>query len=186
MKTLITITAILLFTGAAFAQSETLASGSLTDNYLILSTKRIQTMEKELAEAGAKGFRVLYGAPTNQADMALFLKREDAKFDYKILATSRISTMEKELNDVGKEGFRLSPRTIIFKEGFLTAELVMVVEREKGRNQVFQYDLVEAAKEVNLQKKIDDAGSRGFLPVTMITLGKHVVVTEKIAGAMTP
>ena len=47
-------------------------------NYLILSTVKIQTMEKELGEVAAKGFRVLNGAPTATFDMALFLKRLDA------------------------------------------------------------------------------------------------------------
>ena len=55
----------------------------------------------------------------------------------------------------------------------------MVMQRDKTEKSAYAYDLVEAAKEVNLQKKIDDAGSRGFVPVTMITIGKHVVVTEK-------
>ena len=44
-------------------------------NYLVLSTKRIQTMEKELDDVGARGFRVLYAAPTAQYDMALLLTR---------------------------------------------------------------------------------------------------------------
>ncbi|HYG11864.1 MAG TPA: hypothetical protein VD835_18095, partial [Pyrinomonadaceae bacterium] len=46
--------------------------------YVVLSTKRIQTMEKELDEAAAKGFRVLYGSPTQQYDMAILLNRVQA------------------------------------------------------------------------------------------------------------
>ena len=89
--------------------------------YLVLSTKRIETMEKELDEVAAKGFRVLYGAPTQQFDMALLLKRvpeaKENPYSNKILATSRNKTMEKELNEVAVKGYRLLPRTIIFKQG---------------------------------------------------------------------
>ena len=42
-------------------------------SYLILSTKRLKTMELELNEASAKGYRVLYGAPTTSYDMAVLL-----------------------------------------------------------------------------------------------------------------
>jgi hypothetical protein len=183
MRHLLSLSFVLIFAAAVSAQSESVSAGSANDNYLILSTKRIGTMEKELAEAGSKGFRVLYGSPTQSADMALFLQKGDGPVDYKILATARISTMEKELNEAGREGFRLLPRTINFKAGFVTAEYVMVMQRDKSAKSIYAYDLVEAAKEVNLQKKIDETGARGFVPVTMITVGKHIVVTEKASPA---
>ena len=155
-------------------------------NYLILSTKRIQTMEKELDEVAAKGFRVLYGAPTIAIDMALFLLKTDnpdQPYSYKILATSRNKTMEKEINEQAAKGFRLLPRTMIFKQGFLTAEVVSVMEREFESKTIYEYKLIEAGKETKLQAKIDAARADGFEPVTMITLGDHVVVMEKISGA---
>ena len=151
--------------------------------YVVLSTKRIQTMEKELDEVSAKGFRVLYGAPTQQFDMAILLRRvqnpEQGTYSYKVLATSRNKTMEKELNEVAKQGYRLLPRTIIFKQGFLTAEMVMLMEREPNSTKTYEYKLVSAGKESKLHKKIDEAVLQGFSPVTMITIGDHVVVTEK-------
>lgn len=153
---------------------------------LILSTKRIQTMEEELDEVAAKGFRVIYGAPTITVDMALFLEKTqnpERPFNYKILATSRNKTMEKELNEFAVQGFRLLPRTIIFKQGFLTNELLTVMEREFESNVKYEYKLVQAFKEVKLQTKIDAARAEGFEPVTMITLGDNIVVMEKISQA---
>ena len=151
--------------------------------YLVLSTKRIQTMEKELDEVAAKGFRVMYGAPTQQFDMAILLRRiqdsGQAQYSYKILATSRNKTMQKELNELAKQGYRLLPRTIIFKQGFFTAEMVMIMEREPNSNKSYEYKLVTAGKESKLHKKIDEVIAEGFSPVTMVTIGDHVVVTEK-------
>ncbi|MCD9189563.1 MAG: hypothetical protein LUM44_24355 [Pyrinomonadaceae bacterium] len=151
-------------------------------NYLILSTKKIGTMEKELDEVAAKGFRVLYGAPTQQFDMALFLDKigkNESPYSYKILATSRNKTMEKELNEFASQGYRLLPRTIVFKQGFLTAELVMVMERAANSNKKYEYKLVEAFKETKLHKKIEESIAAGFNPITMITIGNHIIVTEK-------
>ena len=152
-------------------------------NYLVLSTKRIQTMEKELDEVAAQGFRVLYGAPTAQLDMALLLTRVQEPsaepYRYRILATSRNKTMEKELNEGARDGYRLLPRTIVYKEGFFTAEMVMVMERAPKSNKSYEYKLVRATKETKLHKKIDEAGAQGFVPITMVIIGEHVIVTEK-------
>ena len=151
--------------------------------YLVLSTKRIQTMEKELDEVAAKGFRVLYGAPTQQFDMAILLKRvpeaAQSPYSYRILATSRNKTMEKELNEAAGQGYRLLPRTIIFKQGFFTAELTMLMEREPKSTRSYEYKLVSGGKETKLHKKIDEAVAQGFSPVTMIIIGEHVIVMEK-------
>ena len=150
--------------------------------FLVLSTKKIGTMEKELDQAAARGFRVLYGAPTQQFDMALFLERvspDEERFNYKILATVRNKTMEKELNELARQGFRLLPRTIIFKQGFLTAELVMVMEREPRAQKAYEYKLIAAGKETSLHKKIDASIADGFAPLTMITIGEHIIVMER-------
>ena len=154
-------------------------------NYLVLSTKRIQTMEKELDEVARKGFRVMYGAPTQSFDMAILLTRvsesKDEPYGYKILATSRNKTMEKELNEFAGQGYRLLPRTIVFKQGLFTAELLMIMERDPHAKNNYEYKLITAGKETKLHKKIDEAMAGGFVPVTMVTLGDHVVVMEREA-----
>lgn len=154
-------------------------------NYLVLSTKRIQTMEKELDEVARKGFRVLYGAPTQQFDMAILLQRapeaKDDPYGYKILATTRNKTMQKEMNEFASQGYRLLPRTIVWKQGFFTSELLMIMERDPHVKMTYEYKLVTASKETKLHKKIDEAISQGFAPVTMVTIGEHVVVMEREA-----
>lgn len=152
-------------------------------SYLILSTKRLKTMELELNEASAKGYRVLYGAPTTAYDIAVLLKRRDdtqsAPYTYKVLATSLIKTMEKELNENAAEGYRLLPRTIVFKAGLLAAELVTLMERAPNSNVKYEYKLVGASRETKLHELIDAAIAEGYTPTTMIRLGKAVVVMEK-------
>jgi hypothetical protein len=151
-----------------------------SENYLILSTKKIQTMEKELGEAAAKGFRVLYGAPTQQFDMALFLTRTRTPqpFSYKIIATSRNKTMEKEINELAAQGYRILPRTAVFKQGLLVAEFVMIMERDPNVAKSYEYKLVVARVENKLQKDMEEVMKDGFQPVTMITIGKNIIVME--------
>jgi hypothetical protein len=156
-------------------------------NYLVLSTKRIQTMEKELEEVARKGFRVMYGAPTQSFDMAILLQRaseaKDEPYGYKILATSRNKTMQKELNEFASEGYRLLPRTIVSKQGLFTSELLMIMERDPRVKNNYEYKLVTGGKETKLHKKIDEAMAEGFVPVTMVTIGDHVVVMERESRA---
>lgn len=187
MKRMIAALALLVSLSALTAAQDKDKTGKLIidddQNFLILSTKRIQTMEKELDDAASRGFRVLYGAPTAQYDMALLMTRVQAEgaepYRYRVLATSRNKTMEKELNEAAREGYRLLPRTIVYKQGFFTAEMVMVMERAPNSGKGYEYKLVTATKETKLHKKIDEAGAGGFQPVTMIIIGEHVVVTER-------
>lgn len=182
---LLTLVLLLMFSVFAFSQDKVKIDDD--QSYLVLSTKRIQTMEKELDEVAAKGFRVLYGAPTQQFDMSILLERVpepvSTPYSYKVLATSRLKTMEKELNDLAKQGYQLLPRTIIFKQGFVTAELVMLMERVPNSNQNYEYKLVQGRKEVKIHKEIDQAAPQGFVPVTMIVLGENVVVLERKVSA---
>ncbi|HEV3471168.1 MAG TPA: hypothetical protein VG148_17725 [Pyrinomonadaceae bacterium] len=183
--------ALLCSLAAAAAAQEKAQAGRVTidpdQNYLVLSTKRIQTMEKELDEVSAKGFRVLYGGPTEALDMALFLQRVrqpgEPTYAYKVLATSRLKTMEKELNEAARGGFRMLPRTAIFKRGLLTVELVMLMERAPQADKNYEYKLVSAGKESKLHKKIEEAVAQGFAPLTIVTGGEHIVVMERETAA---
>ena len=185
-KNIFALMLLLSLTASAVAQDKAKTDKVKIDDdqtYLVLSTKRIQTMEKELDEAAAKGFRVMYGAPTQNFDMAILLRRiQDSgqtPYSYKVLATMRNKTMEKELNEAARQGYRLLPRTVIFKQGFFTAELAMLMEREPNSNKSYEYKLVTAGKETKLHKKIDEAVAQGFTPATMITIAEHVIVMEK-------
>ena len=49
------------------------------------------------------------------------------------------------------------------------------MEREPKSTKSYEYKLVSAGKESKLHKKIDEAIAQGFTPVTMITMGDHVI-----------
>ena len=115
--------------GAKSAKSSPMGKHS----YLLLATRKTSTMQKELNEAAARGFRIVAGSPTSGTEMALLLERvaqPPDTYTYQLLATTRTGTMQKELTKAALDGFRLLPQTMIAKKGlFGGAEIVVVLER---------------------------------------------------------
>ena len=79
------------------------------EKYLLLSTSRTGTMEEELNEAGARGYRFLatQGGETafggSEAVVVMTLDPEGRRFRYILLATNRTGTMQSEMNDAPPE-----------------------------------------------------------------------------------
>jgi hypothetical protein len=108
----VVVLAVLLSVAASASWAQRISIGP-DQRYLLLATQRTATMQAELDEAAAAGFRIVAGSPA-AAEMVLFLERVTEPPDtytYRLLATSRTSTMERELNDAAAEGFRLLPQT---------------------------------------------------------------------------
>lgn len=167
----------------------TVAQGKLKidpeNRYLLLSTVKTSTMQKELDEASAQGFRIIAAASScGQSEMVLFLERVTQAPDtykYKLLATARTSTMEKELNQAAKEGYRLLPRTITAKEGFLSNEIVSVLELTPKSTKRYQYRLLATARTSTLQKEVAQSEADGFVLVGLVGRGENMVIMEKEA-----
>ena len=170
-----------------FASVSTLAQGKLKidpeNRYLLLSTMKTSTMQKELDEASAQGFRIITAASScNQSEMVLFLERvaqPPDTYKYRLLATARTSTMEKELNQAAQEGFRLLPRTITAKEGFLSNEIVTVLEQSPKSNKRYEYKLLATSRTSTLQKEVAQTESDGFVLVGLVGRGENMVIMEK-------
>ena len=93
--------------------------------------------------------------------------------------------MEKEINELAAQGYRILPRTAVFKQGLLVAEFVMIMERDPNVAKAYEYKLVVARVENKLQKDMEEAMKDGFQPVTMITIGKNIIVMERELPAKT-
>ena len=84
----------------AFLITPAFAQSNPTDEpqYKLLATRRTGTMQKEMDEVSAQGYRILVGSPTSGTEMAVFLSREgtpESQFKYKLLATTRTGTMNR-------------------------------------------------------------------------------------------
>ena len=110
------------------------ASSTQRYEYKLLATNKTSTMQKELREAGAEGFRYRGQSVAKTAfggkEVVVILEREidhPAKtYAYNLKATSRTKTMEKELNQAGEEGFRLMGLTVS-ETAFGGKELVSIL-----------------------------------------------------------
>lgn len=157
--------------------------------YKLLATTRTSTMQKEINETAAQGYRILVGAPTSGSEMAMFLSLDGTvkePYQYKLLATTRTGTMQKELNETSDQGFRLIPSTIIAKKGLLGGvEIVMLLERPPTVTRRFEYKLLATSRTSTLQKEVTEAKEAGYVIIGMVSRGEHMVVMER-DSAMLP
>ncbi len=178
---------ILSFSNNTFAQAEK-DTGNL--KYKLLATTRTGTMQKEMDEVSAQGYRILVGSPTSGSEMAVFLSRDGTVADpykYKLLATTRTSTMQKELNEAAEGGFRLIPSTMIAKKQLLGGvEIVMIMERPPKVVKEYEYKLLATTRTSTLQKEVTEAQAAGFAIVGMVSRGEHMVVMERSKDARIP
>lgn len=161
------------------------AQSSETENlqYKLLATTRTSTMQKEINETAAQGYRIIVGAPTSGSEMALFLSRDGTvkdPYEYKLLATTRTGTMQKELNEAADAGFRLIPSTMIAKKQlFGGVEIVMIMERAPNTKKRYEYKLLATTRTSTMQKEVTEAKNAGYVVVGMVSRDEHMVVMER-------
>jgi hypothetical protein len=155
--------------------------------YKLLATTKTSTMEKELNEAAAQGYRILVGSPTSGKEMAIFLERAASPNDpykYRLLATARTGTMQKELNEAADGGYRLLPRTMIAKAQIIgSVEVVVIMERPPAEQKSYEYKLLATSRTSTLQKEVTEAQAAGFVIVGMVSRGEHMVILERESAA---
>lgn len=176
---------------AFFAVSVSFAQSAETENlhYKLLATTRTSTMQKEINETAAQGYRILVGAPTSGSEMVLFLSRDGTitePYKYRLLATTRTGTMQKEMNEAADAGFRLIPSTMMAKKQlFGGVEIVMIMERPPKVTKHYEYKLLATSRTSTMQKEVIDAKNAGFAIIGMVSRDEHMVVMEREV-ALTP
>jgi hypothetical protein len=157
----------------------------LTQRFLLLATKKTSTMQKELDQAAAAGYRVLAGSNTSGTEAAVILEKVAIPpnvYEYYLLATTRTSTMEKELNAQAMLGFRLLSRTMTEKQRqFGPAEILMVMEKSPGAQKLYTYRLLATELTGTMQKEMAQASADGYEVVGIVSRGEHIVILEKPA-----
>ena len=173
---------LVCISSCAIAQDSKL---DLSQRFLLLATTKTSTMQKELDQAAAAGYRVLAGSRTRGAEAAIILEKiatPPAVYEYYVLATTRTSTMERELNDQAARGFRLLPRTMTGKDHPISGEeIFMVMEKPPGPPQLHKYRLLATSRTGTLQREMAQATADGYEVVGIVSRGEHIVILEKPA-----
>ena len=146
-------------------------------DYKVLATSKTSTMEKEMNEAGAAGYKfvAVMGGETAMGGkevVVLMQKGGDVtgNFRYKLLATNRTGTMQKEMSNAALDGYDYVGQTV-FESLFGGEEVVSIVERGAAAESDFEYKLIATAKTSTLQKELAQLGRDGFQALGM-TVGK--------------
>jgi hypothetical protein len=167
--------AVLLLSAFALGQSST--------EYKLLATSRTSTMEKEINEMAAQGYRLAgtMGGDTHEGEIITVMHKlpeSDARdrFQYKLLATSRTGTMQKELQEAADQGYEYV--------GVMAREEVMVIlERDKtmqGKPHS-QYRLLATTLTGTMQKEISQAASDGYEFLALLKRGEVMAIMRKRA-----
>lgn len=155
--------------------------------YRVLATNKTSTMQKEMQEAAAGGFRfggVMGGETTFGGSEVVVVMTKDAtlgRFSYRLLASSKTSTMQKELQEAGDAGYEYRGQTV-FKSTFGGKEVVTILERDEAaaRPERHEYRLLATKKTSTLQKELNEAGEQGFHFVGLTVAETFVGGTETV------
>jgi hypothetical protein len=164
---------ILLFVASfpAFAQNS---------DYKLLATSRTGTMEKELNEAAAEGYRLhaTMGGEIRGGEIITVLKKASggSKYHYKLLATSRTGTMQKELQEAANEGYDYAGYTG-------RGEVIVILEKDisKPTRKNYDYKLLATSRTSTMQKELDEAAASGYEFVAVIKRGEVITFLRKKA-----
>ncbi len=171
---------LLLSCGLCYGQTE---KSDADLQYKLLATTKTSTMQKELNETAAKGYRILVGSPTSGSEMAIFLSREataESPYQYKLLATTRTGTMQKELNALAADGYRLLPRTMIAKKQLVgPVEIVAILEKPPVITKKYDYKLLATTLTGTLQKEVSAMETAGYVIIGMVSRDEHLVIMER-------
>jgi hypothetical protein len=177
----------------ALLLSCTLNAQSTEANYHFLNTQASGTLEKELNQQAAAGWRLLLlPRAYNSDDMGALLGRAEAekRYEYKVLAAARIGTLEKEFLAATQQGFDF--RGIITKDntvgraliGNFFNETLLVLERVQGQTTgQNEYIFLNTKKESTLEKEMDANVSQGYLPLGFARTEDNSV-KQKMFGVM--
>ena len=157
-------------TAAAQTSPANPRTSDATVEYKLLATNRVTTMEKEMKEAAAAGFRFDEVVSGNTfwggAEALVIMSRprgggHKQRYEYRLLATSKTSTMQKELQEAGDRGFEHRGETV-FKKTFGT-EVMIILERDlQAEPRLWEYKLLATKKTSTMQKEILEAADAGY------------------------
>ena len=186
VRTLATIVVVAL-SSTAFAQD--------AERYLLLAANRTSTMEDEINEAAARGYRVMSASRSEDAELLVALERTDATYVYRLVATTRTGTLEDELNDGARDGYRVVPGTITTKRSVgdvirrnnpnqssanTEGELVMVMERGPETPGRVSYVVRATRLTSTLQREMSESADQGYVLLGMLSRGEHLAIFERV------
>ncbi|HVO79690.1 MAG TPA: hypothetical protein VMT28_03105 [Terriglobales bacterium] len=152
------------------AQNEKPIQTDNSQRYLVLDTVRTKTLQRELEEASATGYRVAYGDPSHNI---LILEKTPEKYQYRVL-----QGLKDEFKAAVAEGFCAVPAT--FSSDYMKAR-ALIMERPAGASKVHDYVLLDTVRTKTLQKELNEAAAKGYELAAMSSYGANNILMEKLS-----
>lgn len=162
--------ALLIVSATAVVEAQEAA-----DKYLLLATERTRTMQQEIDEAAAHGFRVVAASPTDGDEAIVLLERSTGKYEYRLLAASRTETLQREINEAAEAGYRLVKRGVARKGD----ELIVLMEKGPEPPARSEYQVLSTERTGTLQKEIRQASLDGYTLIALAKKGGHIAILER-------
>jgi hypothetical protein len=153
------------------------AQGS--NGYKVLATNKTATMQKEMQDAAAAGYRfaAVMGGETSfgGSEVVVLMQTpasKEGRFEYRLLATSKTSTLQKELQAAADAGFDYIGQTV-FRSTFGGSEVAVILEKNTAASSRphYEYTLIATSKTSTLQKELDEVSEQGYEALGM-TVGQ--------------
>ena len=144
--------------------------------YLLLATQKTSTMQKELDEAAAQGFRILPQAMMGgETEIVVILEkppRESPHSQYVLIATKRTGILQKEVRQEAERGYdvlgllsRKEHVAFMEKAAEQPGEIVAEATEESKRGKRDEYRLLATKKTSTMQKELRKAAEKGYCVV---------------------
>jgi hypothetical protein len=137
-----------------------------SQRYLVLGTIRVKTLQQELNQASAAGYRVAYGDASNKI---LVLEKSTEKYEYRVL-----DNLGDEFKAAVAQAFHLVPTTF-------GSDLGKAIIMEKSADDTIARDYVvhSTVRTSSLQHDLNQSAANGYELVAISTYGAHNVLMEK-------
>jgi hypothetical protein len=154
-----------------------------TNEYKFINAQNTATLEKELNQNAASGWRLFQLPKALQGNsMGALLSRPSAteqpvKYEYKVLSARRIGTLEDEFKASVSQGYEFRSIISIYRAGDVAmdyilnsgGETMIVLERPQGTTKPrFEYQFLSVKLEGTLQKELSKVVAQGYRPLEMV------------------
>lgn len=149
----------------------------------LIATSRTATLEKELAAAAARGFR-LHSAAAAEEFMFLMERQEAGSpaGDYLVFSTSKAETLQSEMNKASAKGYQLHPFSMMGKTRGLTAALETTIVMEKRDRPPVEYRVISTARAATFEKELLESAEQGWQLAAVLPSGAFSAVMERPAA----
>ena len=172
---------------AAPQSGTTEPSAEIRPEYRVLATNRTSTMQRELNQVAAEGYRlemVMGGDTAFGGKEVVAIARQNrtpGRYAYRLLATLKRSTMQEEMQSAAAIGFHYRDQTV-FKTAFGGEEVVVIFERDNDATVLpTEYLLLATSRTSTLQSELDAATRIGYELVGM-TVGETSFGGEELVA----